>query len=151
MTHASPVVPESDLLQLFVKYGAEDPVAVAHDTSADEAVFLVTEADAARLSEPALTRRLQNLLQRKVWITPWRASWESRSRPLAAASVANAAPGTGKTARLLRIIRTLDGYHWLLVSPNGRVVAASRHPYTSRQTASRAAQTAKRLMSGAKI
>jgi hypothetical protein len=61
------------------QHGVQGPVEYSLAASADEAVFVLTTRGAARMNEPAITRELTDLLNRKVWITTESDIWEGRT------------------------------------------------------------------------
>jgi hypothetical protein len=75
--------PTSDVIMAaFRRYGVSGPVAEASPRAADEAVFVVTPEGAASMQEDELTKALQILLGRKVWVTTDGRVWKGKTRPL---------------------------------------------------------------------
>jgi hypothetical protein len=64
----------------FAAHGYTDPLHVAPVTSDDERAFIIS-SDAAVIDQEALTRELQDILHRKVWIAASSPEW-SEPEPL---------------------------------------------------------------------
>lgn len=70
-----------EVAAIFTELGVDDGVSVVHPMSADEAIFVIRPTVAARVPEASVTRALQQVLRRKVWVTTDGPAWAGQTEP----------------------------------------------------------------------